>query len=301
VAVLTAILTEITHRAEMLIPMLVLGFFVGEFAAQVAGINAAFSWVSSTATRLVTKLNRPNRSVATRLYRGMVAMGMLVVPAAIAGVLLNSIAPLMVALMIALFGRAFATHRLLKHYRRARDNRLALELPEHDFLFADSHAVLRYAVLTSAESFAVGIVGTCFWYLIGGLPLALAYLVLAEVAVAHAMPVFGWAATSLFSLMNAIPHLLTRVFLTFAGIFVPRATPFTARRAKRFHGFLALLLNVALGGTLPGRDLPWEGTGTPKLLPEHFARWLLVRLAATILLLFTLASPNIVKLLNTII
>ncbi len=297
---LTSLITLLASRAEVLIPTVVLGFFVGEFIARYFGVDGAMAMVDRISKRWMAKLDKAERGIATRLYRGMVAMLLFVVPALIIGLVINHYPPAANVLMVALFGRAFATSRLFKRWRSARANTLALELPERDFLFADSHAVLRYSVLTSAELFAVGVVGVAFWYFIGGVPVALGYLVLAEVAAMQTAPIFGWASNALFRLMHFIPHLITLALLTLAGLFIPRAKPFAVRKAKRFHGFIAYLLNISLGGKLPERTLGWEGAGTPKLLPEHLARWLLVRLVATVLLLFLLAAPLIVKLLNLI-
>ncbi len=298
---LNALLGLFAHRAEMLIPMLVVGFFVGEFVARYAGVDAAFAWISRTAQRLVTKLNRPNRSIATRVWRGVVAMLMLLVPALLVGALISSVPPLALLVIIALFGRGFATHRLLQRWRRAHAGTLPLELPEHDFLFADSHAVMRYSILTSAEAFAVGIVGVCFWYLVGGLPASMAYLTLRELSVAYAVPAFGWAATALFGVVNALPRALALLLLALGGLFVPRATPWAMRRHAALHGRIAGLLGISLGGRLPSGELPWAGSGTPKAMPEHLARWMLVRLAATVLGLMLLASPQIYNLLIILI
>ena len=201
--------------------------------------------------------------------------------------------------IVAVLGRAFASLRLMHSLKRAHDETLPLELPGLDFLFADGHAVLRYLVLTSGEQFAVGVVGACFWYVIGGLPLMLPYLALAALAVQYRGMAFGWASRSLFSIVDAIPRVIAVALLALAGLFVPKAHPFRALwRASSFQSFLSYLLHVSLGGTLPGRELPWTGEGTAKLLPHHLMRAMLLRVVAAVLLILALSAQDIVKLLN---
>lgn len=254
-------------------------------------------WCHQRGLRLRLKLNRADRSIATRLYRGMIATGMFVVPALICGLVLQQIAPLGLLLLVAVFGRGFQSSHLLRVWRQAKAGSLPLELPGLSFLFADSHAVLRYLVLSSAERFATHVVGISFWYLIGGLPFAVFYLVLAEIRPVYAVPVFGWAASSLFRLFHFIPALLATLFLTFGAWFTPRTKPLAVVPARSYLNAVSRLLHVSLGGTLPERELPWEGVGTPKLLPEHLARWLLLRLSASVLLVMALAAPKVVNLL----
>lgn len=285
-------------RAQSLIALLVVGFFVGEFVARYLGIDWLLGKIESSAEQLVRKLNRSERGIATRIYRGMVAMLMVVLPLLLIGLAVQSIPPLPQLLAVGIFGRGFASISLWQRYRAARAQTLGLELPSVSFLFADSHAVLRYLITDSAEHFSTLVVGASVWYLVGGLPAMLGYVALRVVVGPFRVSVFGWSALSLFRALNAIPRLLTYVLLALGGLFIPGAKPGAVRLARSFHGFVAYLLGVSLGGLMPGRDLTWEGTGTPKLLPEHLARWLLVRLAAAVWLVFTFATPEIAKLLN---
>lgn len=300
-ALITSVTEGIHHRAELLVPLVVAGLLAGEFVAHYTGVDAVLAWCRRVASRFVLKLNRPDRSIATRLYRGIVATGMLVLPAMVLGVVLNDITPLVLLLLVALFGHAFTSASLLEAWRRARTSHQKLELPHVDFLFADSHAVLRYLVTDSAERYASGVAGICFWYVIGGLPMVLGYVVLAEIAPVYAVPVFGWAASSLFRVVHAIPKAFSVLFLTLGAVFTPRAKPFAALRARSYLAVVARLLNISLGGAMPQRNLPWVGTGTPKLLPEHLARWLLLRLGATAWLLVVLATPKVVSILTLFI
>lgn len=300
-ALITSVTEGIHHRAELLVPLVVAGFFVGEFVAHYTGVDAVLDWCKRIARRFVLKLNRTDRAIATRLYRGIVATGMLVLPAMVLGVLLNDITPLMLLLLLALLGRAFTSASLLGTWRRACASTQKLEVSDIGFLFPDSHAVLRYLVLTSAERFASGVVGVCFWYIVGGLPMVLGYVVLAEIAPIYAAPVFGWASSSLFRVVHAIPKAFSVLFLTLGAAFTPRAKPLAVFRARSYLAVVARLLNVSLGGAMPERNMPWVGSGTPKLVPEHLARWLLLRLGASVWLLVALATPKVVTLLTLFI
>ena len=86
--------------------------------------------------------------------------------------------------------------------------------------------------------------------------------------------------------------------LALAGLFVVGGKPLAMRHAKHFHGAIAYLLGISLGGRLPTVELPWEGTGTAKVEPAHLLRWLLLRSVAMLLLMLMLAAPNIVNLLK---
>lgn len=299
---LDPLLHALLARAETLVVLLVAGCFVGELVAQLTGVAWVLRHFDALAAKLERKLNRPDRSIATRVYRGMIALAMLLVPALALGVLLSRDvmwahwASLLV--VVALFGHGFSLVRQWQYWRRADAGGMPLELPKLGFLFADSHAVIRYLILAGGERFAVYVVGAGFWYALGGMVPMLAYVVVAQVAQHHRGAVFGWAAGALFRLLDMVPRVLTLVLLTLAGMFVPGAKPWRVRKAKQFYGFLAYLTDCALGGTLPGRELPWAGEGTPKARPEHLARWLLLEVAAGVLLLFLLSAEQIINTLN---
>ena len=292
------LLSLFAGRLETLIPLLTIGFFLGEIVAQFTGLNAGLDWLDRTALHFRHKLNRADRSIATRIYRGMIAAGMFLLPALIFGIALAQIAPLCLLLIVALFGRGFQTFRLLRLWNAAKAGTLGLEIPGLAFLFADHHAVLRYLVLTSAERFASHVIGLSFWYVIGGMPIALCYLVLAEIVPVFTVPVFGWACGALWRLVHFIPVLITSLLLVLGGVFTPHVRPFSALSKRRYFVLVAQLLNVSLGGTLPGREMAWYGGGTAKLLPSHLGRWLILRLSATVVLVLVLAASNLINLLK---
>jgi adenosylcobinamide-phosphate synthase len=288
------ILAGMLTRAETLVPLLVAALLVGEILARISGVAWLMEASGRVAAWLERKLNRENRGVATRVYRGMVALGMLLLPALVLGVLLardNQISHLCTLLLLpALMGDGLAPIRQFRNWRRASQGALPLTLPGLDFLFADSHAVKRYLMLTQAERFAVNVVGVALWYMLGGMALVLAYLAVAQCARYGNGAAFGWAASALFGLMDALPRGLTCLLLTLAAIFTTGAKPWRVFAARRFHGFVAALTDVSLGGTLPGRELPWAGTGTPKATATHLARWGLMEMTALVLLVLALSG-----------
>lgn len=300
-----AVLANLVGRAELLVPLLAAGFVLGELVARFTGIEWLVMSAGHLAAKLERKLNRPNRSIATRVYRGMIALVMLLVPTIVVGVLLTRDVPVAnwaaMLLLVALFGHGFGVVKQWRYWRRAQHGQQALELPGLNFLFADSHAVLRYLILTGGERFAVYVVGASLAYILGGMVLMLVYLMTAELAHHHQGAVFGWAANALFRVLDFLPRVLTLSLLTVAGLFVPGARPLKVRKARTYYSFLAYLTDSSLGGILPARELPWAGEGTPKALPMHLARWLLLEVAATVVFLLLLGSGVVPNLLSNII
>lgn len=292
----------IALRAQLLVPVVCVGLFIGEFLARYSGLNALIAHGHGVIATLNRKLNRPKRSVGVRVYRGIITLIVILIPVATLSFALSQPMPglplLSLFLLAALYGRAFATFRLLRLWQNARAGTLPLELPGGDFLFADTHAVLRHTILSSSESFAVGGGGLSFWYVLGGLPAACIYLATAAVRAHDRTPAFGWAANALFRLLDLIPRAIATLLLTFAALFTPRARPFAVARARNWQGVVAQLLNLSLGGLSPDGNLPWTGTGTPRLEATHLLRWLILRTAATILLVMALVAPDIINTLK---
>lgn len=295
------ILSTLALRAQWLVVIILIAFVVGELVARGSFINAITYRINRFIAALGRRLDRTHRNTATRVYRGMITLFILLIPALVLGLTLAQHQPwvewLSLIVLIAAIGRSLATFHLARLGREAARGTLKLEITGLSFLFADTHAVMRYAILTSARDFAVGVVGTSFWYLVGGMPLVLAYLTLAAAAHHYTTPAFGWAVRSVFQLLNFIPHAIAVAVLALAGLFVVGGKPLAMRRAKHFHGAIAYVLGISLGGRLPTAELPWEGHGTAKVEPTHLLRWLLLRSVAMLLLMLLLAAPQIVRLL----
>ena len=310
-------------RAEMLAAIVVLGYAVGEFFAR-----GPFTMLLDAGDALIVrlkKLDKPNRGIATLVSRGMIAVFMLLIPAMLAtvavwllisfplsivfradiaamnlsaDVLMASMKLVSYMLLTLWFGHCFETWRSVALWRRAKADGLPLELPWLDYLFADSHAVIRFLVARRIAGFTIGVVGGSFWYLIGGLPLMAAYLTLAAAADAYRSPAFGWAARSLFLLMDLVPRFISRILLTLASLFTPHTKPLAGLFAPTARSSIASTLDIALGGPTPKGELPWVGKGTARLSPKHLQRVLIMVLACSVLLVLLLVSPIIVNILN---
>jgi cobalamin biosynthesis protein CobD/CbiB len=287
-------------RAQLLAALIVLGYVIGEFFAR--GPIALLLNAGDALVVRLKKLDKPNRGVATLVYRGMIAVFMLLIPAMLAAALLSKNIPALklfsYALLVIWFGHCFETFRTISLWRRAKIDGLPLELPGLHYLFADSHAVIRYLVARRIQGFTVGVVGGSFWYLIGGLPLMAAYLTLAAAADTYRTPVFGWAARSLFLLMDIFPRFISRILLTLASLFTPQTKPFAGLFATSARAGIASTLDIALGGPMPKGELPWVGKGTARLTPKHLQRILTMILASSVLLVLLLVSPSLDNLLT---
>lgn len=302
---LTSALNLIESRAETLAALVAIGFFIGEFLAR-GPFTQALATLSSITRKLGHKLDREHRPIATRVYRGIVAVLMLVLPAiAIAAALSQPIAwvkLLGMLLIITWVGYCMATLNSITLLRRAGCDGLPLELPSLNYLFADTHAVIRHLITTRLEAFAVGVVGGCFWYVAGGLVGMAMYLALAGAhrAFQH-RAAFGWAARSLFQLANAIPTILARALLFLAALFTPHTRPLRGLREPSVLAAAATTLDIALGGPTPHGDMPWAGQGTARLTPAHLKRAMQLIAVATVLLVLTLAHQHLYNLLIELI
>lgn len=286
----------LAQRAQGVALPLVLGLLLGNLAGGMPGALLA------RIVRFGRKLNRQKRGAATLVYRGIVALLLLLIPGIALGTALDRLPlPGQWLILIVIFGASLNFMPTLNLAQRIGRSGQKLELPNLDYLFADMHGLLRYSILRSAIGFAVGAVGTSFWYVLGGFTLAVPYLLLAACAYGFSGVAFGWAARGLFRLMDFLPRSFTILLLLVASPLVPHTHPLATRKARSWHGFVALLLGISLGGALPHHSLPWAGTGTAKIDPAHLRRWLTLLAAASVLLLFALSAGEIHKLLDLFI
>ncbi len=307
------LLEPILARAAYLVPILTLGLLTGELLARLLRFDALQASLAAWLRGLHEKLNRPQRSTATRLYRGMVVCAFALFPAGLLGLLLLMqraawVQLLAAILFIALIGQLVRPYRAWQLRQRAQRGTLALQSDQPHYLFADHFGQLRYHILTMAERFAL-LVGLALYYLIADLPGAFLYLALAACsALFHpSRPenrAFGWASCALFSLLDALPRFVACFLLWLAACFVPKARPLGTLRhvvsaAQTYASWLAHLLHLALGGTMPSpageRVRGWFGPGNPKPTTIDFSRTLHL-LAVAYLLLIMLLSATFIDL-----
>ncbi len=294
-------LALLAARAQWLAPLVMAAMLLGDPFSR-----GPFEAVLARGEQLVARLGRldkKKRGVARLVYRGMIALMLLLIPTMAASIAIE-MQPwhrlVSGAFFFLWFGHCFQLWRSMARWHRAKADGLKLELPGLDYLFADSHALVRYLVATRLEAFAVGIVGASFWYILGGLPVAIGYLILATAATAYRDSLaFGWAARGLFQLMDVLPRFIARILLTLAAIFTPQTHPLAALNLRPWRVAMADLIGGALGGPGPNGNLPWAGNGTARLGPEHLRRVIGLLVAAGLLFSIGLAGETLVNLLKT--
>ena len=277
------------YRAKTVALMALLGWLIGEPLARWMQFDTIASQLRDGVQWLNTKLNRAHRSVATRVYRGILLWALLAALAWAASAVLqqpNLVMGIMGSLvLIALFGRGFSSYSLVRVWRESRAGTLKLE--QHDTLFSDTHGVLRYCVATSAERLCTFAIGGGFWFILGGFHAMLTYLAFALAA--RQLPpshestrAFGWAIVATFGMMHYVPALLCGFMVWGAGFFTPFAQPRAGlhgiRHAPRsLQKLVADMLDIALGGTqmTPAGEIaiPWVGQGTAQLTHKHLTGW----------------------------
>lgn len=278
----------LAERATYLAPVLLAALVLGEPLARLLRMPKAGQWVGAQVLLLNRKLNRPQRSIATRLYRGMAAVAMVLVPALLTGLLLlrdKPSSPLLVTLLlVALFGALLRPYARLQLRRQAKTGSLSLSADHPDFLFADTHARLRHAIYEAGQQVQLAIGASCF-FLLADMPGLCMYLALAMCAAAYHPALadnraFGWAAHRLWRAVNAVPYALFLLLSWLAAWCVAGTAPIRtlthAATARRLHGWAASLLVLAIGGPMPTLggtcSLPWAGIGTAKVETVHLSR-----------------------------
>ncbi len=290
--------TLLIQRTEFLTVMVLLSLFISPLAERGPFAKLVRAGADSV-TRLGAKLNREHRSVATLVYRGIVAVIMLLLPSIILGTLFIqhaawAVIPITLSVLL-WFGYCYATTSTYSLWRQAKNNTLALQLPETNYLFSDSHAVIRYTIATRMDAFAIGIVGGCFWYVVGGWMAMAIYLTLAAANTAYGKHLaFGWAARSLFRVLDAIPRVLARIIIALAAMAVPHCRPVASMLAPNWRVAVSKTLGISLGGRSPRGSEPWVGSGKARVTHQHLWRTGYLLAVSTILLI---ASSKSYKLL----
>lgn len=301
------LLALISDRASVLWLALALTIAIGWPFGYVLKLDRIRRAVHTLTRALGRRLNKAKRDTATLAWRGVIVTAMIVLPAFVIGAMLDHalsggwlfISPLL------LFVGSQRQPGMFALWRAAKSDRLTLQMAQPNYLFADTHALLRFAILDHATRFAINIVGVIVWYMVGGSATAFSYLALGLCA-AHFTPelkqnlAFGGATDRLFAIADFIPRLIATALLLFASFFAPGAKP--ARALRHFMDlprFIADLLDIALGGPMPaahgGAQMPWVGQGTPKPEATHLARWL-VTWAVALLLLMAALLPSLIQL-----
>lgn len=301
---------------------------VGIFTGPMHGNANPFLWklVNRGVGMLGSRLNRPQRAVADRAFRGFVLLVIVVFLMFLLGNSLGQLAaqyPLkgltsVIFLSLALTGGT-VWFSLLKLYFAQRDNRVSrgafyaiAQSTRTDLTNLDNFGITRVGMGLAVRSFDKGAAGPVFWFLIAGLPGAYIYAGLAALAWRFGQDgnekAFGSIILALEKLMGFVPSMLAGALVAMAGLFTPTGG-MTRAIAALGHGkgrapyeqggwpvtALAFSLNVSLGG--PSVDLDglsirrdWVGpeNATAQLENGHLRRALYMSLISYMLLLAAL-------------
>jgi adenosylcobinamide-phosphate synthase len=223
--------------------------------AAIGDMPMLFRWVPhpvALAGRVIAwfeqRLNRDNRSEAARRARGTVTVMVLVVAAALIGILLDRLCRaiasgwlielVVVAVLVAqrsLFDHVQAIAAALAEKGLAAGRDAVRHIVGRDPMSLDEHGVARAGIESLAENFSDGVVAPVFWTVLCGLPGLFVYKTVntLDSMIGHLSPryrSFGWAAARLDDVLNLAPARLSGLFLAAAAVLVPQAQGGSALR-----------------------------------------------------------------------
>lgn len=170
------------------------------------------------------RLNTGNR----RFAKGMLAVAILVIGAALLGSILSLFGPVVEILAAAIL---LAQKSLVLHVRAVADGlrrsltdgrRAVAMIVSRDVAAMDAPAISRSAIESAAENLSDGVIAPAFWFLLGGLPGLLIYKVVntADSMIGYRtvqFEQFGKAAARLDDVLNWIPARLTALLIALSG------------------------------------------------------------------------------------
>jgi adenosylcobinamide-phosphate synthase len=269
-------------------------------------------------TGLDRRLNRPSRTDAERLWRGIFAVALMIAAAAVLGWGVKAylhfvhygwaLEAFIVAVLLAqrsLFEHVADVAKALQSGGLVAGRTAVAKIVGRDPDSLDEHGVIRAAIESLFENFSDGVVAPGFWYLLLGLPGIFVYKTAntLDSMIGHRSPKyleFGGAAARFDDVLNWIPARLTGFLICFAALGLPEAKAGAAlktmlRDAKKHRSpnagwpeaAAAGALGLALGG--PRRyggavqNEPWLGDGRARATTADMAAALALYLAAAAL------------------
>jgi adenosylcobinamide-phosphate synthase len=257
------------------------------------------------------RLNREERSETARRARGIATVVILVVAAALTGLLIDRLCRavgsgwlielLVIAVLVAqrsLFEHVRAVAVALDEKGLYAGREAVRHIVGRDPMSLDEHGVARAGIESLAENFSDGVVAPVFWTILCGLPGLFVYKTVntLDSMIGHLSPryrSFGWAAARLDDVLNLAPARLSGLFLAAAAVLVPQAQGGSALRimlrdagkhrspnAGWPEAALAGALDLALAGPrrYPERVVadPWIGGGRARATAGDMYRALLI-------------------------
>lgn len=288
---------------------LVLDAYVGDPPLVYRVIPHPLAVMGRLAAGLTRRLDRPQRSDATRRARGFLGAVVLMVLGLAGGAVLGAVfaavpfgwlaevavvTTLVKQRQVYLSGRRIET-ALVAGGRVAGAEAVRAVLGR-DPGRLDAHAVARRALEHVAEGLATGVVAAAFWYALLGLAGLIAFWMVRALALAAAephTPAFTAGAMRLGRAVSLPPAYLAGLMIAAAACFIPAGAPLRAltamhRDAAGYRtpaaGFPVAAMAGALGVALGGprrygetvRVEPWVGTGRARATPGDIRRGLYV-------------------------
>ena len=201
-----------------------------------------------------------------RHLKGVLAVALLVLGAALLGAVLQALGPVAEVILGAIL---LAQKSLVQHVTAVAQGlrcgvapgRAAVAMiVSRDTRDMDRDGVARAAIESAAENLSDGVIAPLFWFLLAGLPGLLVYKIVntADSMIGYRTPryaAFGWAAARLDDVLNLIPARLTALLIALPhGQW--RALPAIWRDARRHRSpnagwpeaAMARALGIALAG-----------------------------------------------------
>jgi adenosylcobinamide-phosphate synthase len=209
------------------------------------------TWIGAWLAWLERHLNRSGLTFFRRRTLGVLALGLLLLPVAIATTLLTLAAPpgWIGFLLLGVLAASMPAQRSLDDHVRAvaetleragleGGRRAVAMIVGRNPQALDEAGVARAAIESLAENFSDGVVAPLFWLVIGGLPGGALYKAVntADSMIGHKNDrylAFGWAAARLDDLVNLPASRLAALWLVLAAALLPGASAPAALRALR--------------------------------------------------------------------
>ncbi len=204
-------------------------------------------WLGTLIAALDTRLNNACDDFERRRRMGVVAIGIVVLAAALTGAVVTKLCGLVIGdpVLLALLSSSLLAQRSLHEHVRAVADALAVSLEDgrravaqivgRDVSALDEAGVARAAIESLAENFSDGVVAPALFLAVFGLPGALVYKAVntADSMIGHKSPrhlAFGWAAARLDDLLNLLPARCAAGLIALAAWLLPSASATDAFR-----------------------------------------------------------------------
>ena len=204
-------------------------------------------WLGTLIAALDTRLNNACDDFERRRRMGVVAIGIVVLAAALTGAVVTKLCGLVIGdpVLLALLSSSLLAQRSLHEHVRAVADALAVSLEDgrravaqivgRDVSALDEAGVARAAIESLAENFSDGVVAPALFLAVFGLPGALVYKAVntADSMIGHKSPrhlAFGWAAARLDDLLNLLPARCAAGLIALAAWLLPSASTTDAFR-----------------------------------------------------------------------